>query len=147
MNAVEFLKEERRMCESFEQGCLKCLLRDTRCRAIPGETDEGIEKEVAIVERWSREHPNKTRQTELLNMFPEAHVSENGSLYICPASVSSAYRSVGAVAEMAWIFYTAIREVGADVTEATLLTRQYLIATMIASMHGKDRDTTEDDDG
>lgn len=25
-------------------------------------------------------------------MFPEAHVSENGSLYICPASVSSAYR-------------------------------------------------------
>lgn len=92
MNAVEFLKEERRMCESFEQGCLKCLLRDTRCRAIPGETDEGIEKEVAIVERWSREHPSKTRQTELLNMFPEAHVSENGSLYICPASVSSAYR-------------------------------------------------------
>lgn len=55
--------------------------------------------------------------------------------------------SVGAVAEMAWIFYTAIREVGADVTEATLLTRRYLIATMIASMHGKDRDTTEDDDG
>lgn len=51
--------------------------------------------------------------------------------------------SVGAVAEMVWIFYTAIREAGADVSEAVLLTRQYLIA----SMHGKDRDTTEDDDG
>lgn len=41
----------------------------------------------------------------------------------------------------------ATRDAGADVTEAALLTRQYLIATMIASMHGKNRDTTEDDDG
>ena len=49
----------------------------------------------------------------------------------------------GAVAEMAWIFYMATRDAGADVTEAALLTRQYLIAIM----HGKDRDTTEDDDG
>lgn len=45
---------------------------------------------------------------------------------------------------MTWIFfYKAIRDAGADITEATLLTRQYLIATM----HGKDRDTTEDDNG
>lgn len=55
--------------------------------------------------------------------------------------------AVGAVAEMAWIFYRATRDAGADVTEAALLTRQYLIATMIASMKGKDRDTTEDDNG
>ena len=55
--------------------------------------------------------------------------------------------SVGAVAEMSWIFYTAVREAGADVSEAALLTRQYLIATMIASMKGKDRDKTEDDNG
>lgn len=41
---------------------------------------------------WSKEHPRKTRQTELLKMFPEAHVSANGSLYLCPASVSAAYR-------------------------------------------------------
>lgn len=51
--------------------------------------------------------------------------------------------AVGAIAEMSWIFYTAVRDAGADVTEAALLTRQYLIATM----HGKDRDTTEDDNG
>ena len=55
--------------------------------------------------------------------------------------------SVGAVAEMSWIFYTAVRDAGADVTEAALLTRQYLIANIIASRHGKDRDTTEDDNG
>lgn len=40
-------------------------------------------------------------------------------------------------------FYKATRDSGADITEAALLTRQYLIATM----HGKDLDTTEDDDG
>lgn len=51
------------------------------------------------------------------------------------------------VAERAWIFYTAMREAGADVLEATFLMRQYIIETMIASMHGKDRDTTEDDNG
>lgn len=51
--------------------------------------------------------------------------------------------AVGAAAEMTWIFYKAIRDAGADVTEAALLTRQYLIATM----YGKDRDTTEDDNG
>ena len=55
--------------------------------------------------------------------------------------------SVGAVAELSWIFYTAVREAGADVTEAVLLTGQYLISSMIASSNGKDRDTTEDDNG
>lgn len=92
MNAVEFLKEERRMCESFEQGCLKCLLRDTRCRAIPGETDEGIEKEVAIVERWSKEHPIKTRQSVFLEQWPEAELTEDGVISICPRAVSAAFR-------------------------------------------------------
>lgn len=41
--------------------------------------------------------------------------------------------AVGAIAETAWIFYTAIRNAGADVPEAAMLTREYLIA----SIHGK----------
>ena len=52
-------------------------------------------------------------------------------------------KAVRAVAETSWIFYMATRDAGADMTEAALLTRQYLISTM----HGKDRDTTEDDNG
>lgn len=51
------------------------------------------------------------------------------------------------VAERAWIFYTAMREEGADVLEATFLMRQYIIETMITFMHSKDGDTTEDDNG
>ena len=41
--------------------------------------------------------------------------------------------AVGVIAEMTWIFYTAIRNAGADVPEAIMLTREYLIATI----HGK----------
>lgn len=48
--------------------------------------------------------------------------------------------AVGAIAEMAWIFYTAIRNAGADVPEAAMLTREYLIA----SIHGKSNDAPED---
>ena len=41
-----------------------------------------------------------------------------------------AANAVGAIAEMTWIFYTAIRNAGADVPEATMLTREYLIASI-----------------
>ena len=44
-----------------------------------------------------------------------------------------AANAVGVIAEMTWIFYTAIRNAGADVPEAIMLTREYLIA----SIHGK----------
>ena len=44
-----------------------------------------------------------------------------------------AANAVGAIAEMTWIFYTAIRNAGADVQEATMLAREYLNA----SIYGK----------
>ena len=91
MDALEFLKERKRMCDSYKS-CECCPFDDSKCSINALLYDDEYDRSVAIVERWSREHPNKTRQTELLNMFPEAHVSENGSLYICLASVSSAYR-------------------------------------------------------
>lgn len=61
MDALEFLKEERRMCNSFDTGCIKCPLGDIGCRVSPEETDEKFEKEIAIVEQWSKEHPRKDR--------------------------------------------------------------------------------------
>lgn len=47
--------------------------------------------------------------------------------------------AVGGMAEMTWIFYTALRNAGADVPEAIMLTREYLIATI----YGKNSDTEE----
>lgn len=54
--------------------------------------------------------------------------------------MSNAANAVGAIAEMTWIFYTAIRNAGADIPEATMLTREYLIA----SIYGKNSAAPED---
>lgn len=54
MDALEFLKEERRMCNSFDIGCVKCPLDDIGCCVSPEETDEEFEKEIAIVEQCRR---------------------------------------------------------------------------------------------
>lgn len=78
MDALEFLKEERRMCNSFDTGCVKCPLGDIGCCVSPEETDEEFEKEIAIVERWSKEHPRKTRQSVFLEQYPEARIGDDG---------------------------------------------------------------------
>lgn len=41
---------------------------------------------VAIVERWAKEHPRKTRQSEFLKMFPRASMASNGTIDFCPNS-------------------------------------------------------------
>lgn len=94
MDAFEFLKERKRLCEVYfeKTECKECPLENMGCWTADFCADDSCEKVIAIVERWSKEQPRKTRQTELLKMFPEAHVSANGSLCLCPASVSAAYR-------------------------------------------------------
>lgn len=91
MDAIEFLTERKRLCSSYK-GCVGCPFGAAECVVRDMTSEDTCKRIVTAVEKWSKENPSKTRQTELLNMFPEAHVSENGSLYICPASVSSAYR-------------------------------------------------------
>jgi hypothetical protein len=41
---------------------------------------------VVIVEKWSKEHPLKTRQSEFLKMFPRASMASNGTIDFCPNS-------------------------------------------------------------
>lgn len=43
---------------------------------------------VAYAERWSKEHPRKTRQSEFLTHYPDTELYANsGSLQICPRYV------------------------------------------------------------
>lgn len=68
------------------------------------------------------------------------YVSGTGAVqgqFRCPGEVT--YRHIRDLSEMTWIFYTALRNAGADVPEAIMLTREYLIATI----HGKNSDTAE----
>lgn len=87
MDALEFLKEERRMCNSFDIGCVKCPLGDIGCCVSPEETDEEFEREIAIVEQWSKEHPRKTRQSVFLEQFPNVRFDINGIIDISPCQV------------------------------------------------------------
>lgn len=62
MDALEFLKERKRMCDSYP-GCKGCPFDDSKC--VIDSTlsdDEDCKRIVATVEQWSKEHPRKTRQ-------------------------------------------------------------------------------------
>ena len=89
MDAIEFLKEKSRMC-AFYTFCLACPLCEANneagkpCKDLERTNPEEL---VSTVEKWSKEHWAKTRQSEFLEMFPNARMTELGSLKICPADV------------------------------------------------------------
>lgn len=85
MDAVKYLKERERMCNSYNNMCDGCGFgKVPKCNRTE---EDNPEKAVEIVEKWSAEHPMKTRQSEFLKMFPNAPLRENGSIAICPLDV------------------------------------------------------------
>ena len=45
------------------------------------------EKAVDIIEKWSDEHPAKTRQSVFLEHYPDAVISEDGVVDIAPCAI------------------------------------------------------------
>ena len=98
MDAVKFLKEEDRMCDKYKYSS-DHTCSDCPCHSKRNGTDEicislrktDPAKYVEIVEKWSKEHPAKTRQSEFLKMFPNAQTLQNGALIVCPKLVDSEY--------------------------------------------------------
>lgn len=94
MDAVEFLKENDRMCKTFDS----CSGKDggEMCELYVKSNEKGLsctdytttypEETVKIIEKWAKEHPIKTRQSEFLKMFPEALIFE-GVLGINPCKL------------------------------------------------------------
>lgn len=95
MDAVEFLKEKDRMHEMMKGNCEKCGLSyanngmRANCIGLFGECPE---KAVEIVERWAKDHPRKTRQSEFLKMFPRADVTVDGMIAFCPENMDSEFK-------------------------------------------------------
>lgn len=82
MDVAEFFSELRRMCKSSND-CTKCQYHGNKC----DNANEIFEKTVAVVEKWSQEHPRKTRQSEFLNMCPTARVDDMcGEVIDAPAA-------------------------------------------------------------
>ena len=86
MDALEFLKERKRMC-SLHEACGECPFRGAKCALSISASDENYKRVIAIVEQWSKEHPRKTRQSMFLEQFPNVKLDTNGIIDISPCRV------------------------------------------------------------
>lgn len=92
MDALEFLKERKRMCNSYK-GCGGCSLERGNCGLNTSTSNEECERIITAVEQWSKEHPRKTRQSMFLEQYPEARIGGDGVLQIYPCSISASHRN------------------------------------------------------
>ena len=88
MEALEFLKERKRMCRSFGGSCRGCPCEKVRCVINAHVSDDDYKRIVAMVEEWSAAHPRKTRQSVFLEQYPEALVDATGVSSVCPALIN-----------------------------------------------------------
>ncbi len=81
-----------RMCNSYDV-CNECPLYHRNCGIKKGCDDIIIDepdKANEIILKWCEEHPVKTRQSELLKMFPNADIYK-GAINICPCTIDCDY--------------------------------------------------------
>ena len=82
MDAVEYVKQRNRMCDYY-----------VNCGDCPAGNYEGcaslneIPNLVPIVEKWAKEHPAKTRQSEFLKQWPDAEIGNDGYPSVAPCQL------------------------------------------------------------
>ena len=82
MDAVEYVKQRRRMCDYY-----------VNCGDCPAGNYEGcaslneIPNLVPIVEKWVKAHPVKTRQDEFFNQWPDAEIGYDGLPTVAPCQL------------------------------------------------------------
>lgn len=95
MDAVKYFKEKKRMIESLSETKLRCV--DLDCSNCPLSNKNNGKKiacgvlqtdypeiAVEIVEKWSKEHPQKTILEDFLEKYPNAALNDKGIPYsIC----------------------------------------------------------------
>ncbi len=80
MNAFEMLHEYGRMCQK-QRVCATCPLNELKSNKYCDCQEclmECPEKAAEIIEKWSKEHPQKTRLQDFLEKYPNAPIG------ICP---------------------------------------------------------------
>lgn len=93
MDAVKFLTEKYRMCRNI-QDCRDCELNGNKC-CNNFNTEVKAEKAVALVERWSREHPKKTRASEFLKVCPNTKLNSiDGFPALDPCVLDPVYKEL-----------------------------------------------------
>lgn len=99
MDVVKFIEERNRMCRSYDDECRGCpafnACDDEVFCSVSVMSKLGAKEQVAIVEKWSKEHPKKkkkTRQDVFIEQYPDAVLDGFGVLRICPIYISADYR-------------------------------------------------------
>lgn len=82
-----YFAEKRRMTKRAEKGL--CKLSCSNCPLCNNNNGEGLscatfemyypEKAISAIQRWSDEHPQKTYLTELLKIFPNTPLNDDGT--------------------------------------------------------------------
>lgn len=90
MDALKFIEERNRMCDYYTKedgadGCADCPECDSACNVVRYVTPEYI----AAVEKWSQEHPRKTRHDVFLEQWPNCMIDDDGVVGICPRNVDN----------------------------------------------------------
>lgn len=84
MDAVKFLEERKRKFNNGES-----------VPALGADIDCNYEEAVKEIEEWSAAHPPETRQSVFLEQYPQAHIDEDGVLWICPSMIVRSHRRDG----------------------------------------------------
>lgn len=87
MDAVKFLMEFNRMHNHYDIDCRNCPRDKEECSLLSTQDKAYFEKFVADVEKWSKEHPQKTRQQDFLEKLPKAETDYNGTPNFCCAKL------------------------------------------------------------
>lgn len=94
MDAVAYIKAYARMCDSFDsknnitgKPCVGCPLDDIGRGCHMNDLTNNAEECVAAVEKWAKEHPVKTRQSEFLKRYPEAEIGDDGHPSVDPCQL------------------------------------------------------------
>ena len=98
MDAVEYFKAYARMCDSFDsknnitgKPCVGCPLDDIGRGCHMNDLTNNAEECVAAVEKWAKEHPVKTRQSEFLKMYPNARI-DDGVIFLGPCAIDKSHK-------------------------------------------------------
>lgn len=88
MDAIKYLKEQKRMCETYQIDCEECPFfesfdgENVKCDEFPF-LNPG--RAVDLVEKWSAENPQKTILQDYVEKHPNAPLRESGlPKYVCP---------------------------------------------------------------
>lgn len=84
-----------RMCKVFKNDCGICPMsianngaNEFCAKLVTKHPDKANE----IILNWCKEHPIKTRQDELLKMFPNAKIDNCGTSILCPQWVDKDFK-------------------------------------------------------